>query len=210
MSAIGSVFLGDVQRQRVISSSTPPSSPPPHLGANAPHSFADVDVDESAAPAQRPGPLATPAPPSIDPALALELRIRWLETLLFGAKHDAGDHAAKGGARPEKVKEGETLTRRAEDLQRRMDGIAQSNDSLKRFMDRCELPASAIHPPSKVNVSVTCTSTPYPSETFHVDFLAPHSGECEYGSGGNGVHLSFPIASSQLRRSMHRPIVETI
>ena len=135
MSAIGSVFLGDVQRQRVISTSTPPSSPPPHLNAAPVHSFSDVDIDERA---EAPGAAAHPAPPAISPALALELRLRWLETLLFGAKHDIGDQAARGGARPEKLKDGETLSRRAEDLQRRLDSVAQSNDSLKRFMDRCE------------------------------------------------------------------------
>ena len=144
MSAIGSVFLGDVQRQRVISTSTPPSSPPPQPGAGAAHSFSDVDLDDAAPPTQGPtqggaeGADAALAPPTVSPALALELRLRWLETLVFGAKHDLGDRMAKGGARLEKLKEGETLSRRAEDLRRRLDQVAQSNDALKRFMDRCE------------------------------------------------------------------------
>ena len=56
---------------------------------------------------------------------------------MFGAKHDLGDRMAKGGARLEKLKEGETLSRRAEDLRRRLDQVAQSNDALKRFMERC-------------------------------------------------------------------------
>ena len=130
MSAIGSVFLGDVQRQRHLSSSTPPSSPPPHPGGNAPVSFSDLDdADEDKPPEVK--------PPAISPVLSLELRLRWLETLLLGAKHD--EHGAKPVPKVDKLKDGETLTRRAEDLQRRLDAVAQSNDALKRFMDRCEL-----------------------------------------------------------------------
>lgn len=135
MSAIGSVFLGDVQRHRVLSSSTPPSSPPPHHVTNAAHSFSDLDdADEHKSPEAK--------PPSISPMLSLELRLRWLETLLLGAKHD--DFAAKPGAKADKLKDGETIARRAEDLQRRLDGIALSNDALKRFMDRCEFPTFSL------------------------------------------------------------------
>ncbi|RPD58915.1 hypothetical protein L226DRAFT_572460 [Lentinus tigrinus ALCF2SS1-7] len=137
MTAIGSVFLGDVQRHRHLSSSTPPSSPPPHIGSNAPHSFSDLDdADE-----QR--PLET-KPPSISPILSLELRLRWLETLLFGAKHD--EQTGKPGTKADKLKDGETLARRAEDLQRRLDSVAQSNDALKRFMDRYEQYAHMLTP----------------------------------------------------------------
>ena len=128
MTAIGSVFLGDVQRHRHLSSSTPPSSPPPHIGSSAPHTFSDLDDgDEQKSQGTK--------PPSISPILSLELRLRWLETLLYGAKHD--DQAAKPGTRVDKLKDGETLARRAEDLQRRLDSVAQSNDALKRFMERC-------------------------------------------------------------------------
>ena len=52
----------------------------------------------------------------------------------------------KGAVKTDKLKEGETLTRRAEDLQRRLDGVAQSNDALKRFMDRCEYAKSEPNP----------------------------------------------------------------
>ncbi|KAI0741374.1 hypothetical protein C8Q80DRAFT_132354 [Daedaleopsis nitida] len=139
MSAIGSVFLGDVQRHRHLSSSTPPSSPPPHHGTNAAHSFSDLDdADEQTSPE------AEAKPPSISPMLSLELRLRWLETLLLGAKHD--ELASKPGAKVDKLKDGETLARRAEDLQRRLDGIAQSNDALKRFMDRYEQYAHMLTP----------------------------------------------------------------
>ena len=145
MSHIGSVFLGDVQRHRHLSTSTPPSSPPPNatVGPGATYSFSDVDLDDTDG--DKP-PRSQPAPPSISPALSLELRLRWLETLLFGARHDPQDQSGKGGAKAEKLKDGETLTRRAEDLQRRLDGVAQSNDALKRFMDRCECTSSVIGP----------------------------------------------------------------
>ncbi|KAH9893306.1 hypothetical protein C8Q73DRAFT_696418 [Cubamyces lactineus] len=134
MTAIGSVFLGDVQRQRVLSSSTPPSSPPPHLSNNgAPYSFSDVDIDDAVE--RKP---QQPAPLPISPMLSLELRLRWLETLLLGAKHDAHEQAVKTSTRTEKLKEGETLVRRAEELQRKLDSVVQSSDGLKRFMDRYE------------------------------------------------------------------------
>ncbi|KAM5544246.1 hypothetical protein V8D89_001906 [Ganoderma adspersum] len=145
MSHIGSVFLGDVQRHRHLSTSTPPSSPPPNatVGPGATYSFSDVDLDDTDG--DKP-PRSQPAPPSISPALSLELRLRWLETLLFGARHDPQDQSGKGGVKAEKLKDGETLTRRAEDLQRRLDGVAQSNDALKRFMDRYEQYAHMLTP----------------------------------------------------------------
>ncbi|KAI9062598.1 hypothetical protein FKP32DRAFT_1573461 [Trametes sanguinea] len=144
MTAIGSVFLGDVQRQRVLSSSTPPSSPPPHLTANSgpPHSFSDVDLDDTD---DRKQPSLAP-PPSITPMLSLELRLRWLETLLFGAKHDALEQVAKAATKGEKLREGDTLVRRAEELQRRLDGVIQSSDGLKRFMERYDQYAHMLTP----------------------------------------------------------------
>ncbi|KAI0642339.1 hypothetical protein C8Q79DRAFT_247025 [Trametes meyenii] len=142
MTAIGSVFLGDVQRQRVLSSSTPPSSPPPHLNTNgAAHSFSDVDLDDTdvvTAPQQ--------PPPAITPVLSLELRLRWLETLLFGAKHDAPDQSAKAGAKTERLKDGETVARRAEELQRRLANVVQHSDGLKRFLDRYDQYAHLLTP----------------------------------------------------------------
>ncbi|KAH9921680.1 uncharacterized protein BXZ73DRAFT_104299 [Epithele typhae] len=153
MSAIGSVFLGDVQRLRHLSTSTPPSSPPPH-GAPAAHTFSDADLDMDeraevgARPAVIPAHASMVATAAISPALALELRLRWLETLLFGAKHDAGEAAGaqRSEKDKEKLKDGETLARRADDLQRRMNGVAQSSDALKRFMDRYEQYAHMLTP----------------------------------------------------------------
>ena len=76
-----------------------------------------------------------PPPKALDPAQALELRLRWLEALLFGVR------AGRDGK--EKLVEkagagGETLVRSAGELQRRMDEIIQAHDSLRRFVDHCE------------------------------------------------------------------------
>ncbi|KAI8985717.1 hypothetical protein BD414DRAFT_488987 [Trametes punicea] len=143
MTAIGSVFLGDVQRQRVLSSSTPPSSPPPHLGNNAaPYSFSDLDLDDTDDKKQE--NLSPPA--SVTPMLSLELRLRWLETLLFGAKHDTHALTVKNAVSPDKLKEGDTLVRRAEELQRRLDSVVQSSDGLKRFMERYDQYAHLLTP----------------------------------------------------------------
>ncbi|KAI0369841.1 hypothetical protein BV20DRAFT_339721 [Pilatotrama ljubarskyi] len=142
MPAIGSVFLGDVQRQRVLSTSTPPSSPPPHLSTNgATYSFSDVDIDDA-----NDTKVPQPVPPSISPMLSLELRLRWLETLLFGAKHDAQEPGGKGSTKADKLKDGDTLARRAEELQRRLNSIVQSSDGLKRFLDRYDQYAHLLTP----------------------------------------------------------------
>lgn len=123
MANIGSAFLGDLQAQRIRQlaspSSSPPSSPPPHS------SFSQV--------------LSVPPPPqdvlpptpltriNIDPELALELRIRWLEALIHGPD--------PGRKRKETV--GTTLARLTEDVKKRLDAIVEPNDSLKKFIDTC-------------------------------------------------------------------------
>ncbi|KAH9849929.1 hypothetical protein C2E23DRAFT_736334 [Lenzites betulinus] len=172
MTAIGSVFLGDVQRQRLLSSSTPPSSPPPLNANGAPYSFSDVDLDDTdrmTAPA--------PAPPSISPMLSLELRLRWLETLLFGAKHDAPEQAAKGGAKPGELKDGDTLARRAEVLQRRLDSVVQNSDGLKRFLDRYDQYAHLLSPQFALSGSLQMTPPTY--ENMSPSELEAFLGEME-------------------------------
>ncbi|EIN09645.1 hypothetical protein PUNSTDRAFT_66122 [Punctularia strigosozonata HHB-11173 SS5] len=77
-------------------------------------------------------------PPTIDPALSLELRLRWLEALLFGV------HDRKGKA-PE-LRRGETLLRKAEELQRRLDALVENNDGLKRFVTGYEQHAQYLTP----------------------------------------------------------------
>lgn len=157
MSAIGSVFLGDFQRHRIISSTPPPSSPPPGQivhqmsVASASQSLEELveplDDVQSELSAEQPSAAVTPlaqlepsiAPPVIDPALSLELRLRWLEALLLGVRQDARDRKGKDKA-PE-LKHGETLIRLAEDVQRRLDNVIQSNDGLQRFMSKYDLHA---------------------------------------------------------------------
>ena len=118
MNVLGSVFLGDAARQRVLSPS--PSSPP----------MSPV-----------PNPLGRSAPAPIDPRLSLELRIRWLEVLLLGIKQGASGKALTGKAKAkEEAQHGdrETLVLKAEQTQKRFDGVVESNDGLRKFMDRCQ------------------------------------------------------------------------
>ena len=122
MANIGSVFLGDVQRVRLKSSgstpaSTPPSSPPPTQLVST-------------------QPLVTALPPKpqeLGPTQSLELRVRWLEALIYGPKHDP----SLAGHRPE-LKRGETLLRAAEHAHRRMNDVSGSHDALRKFITQCE------------------------------------------------------------------------
>ena len=141
MANIGSVFLGDVQRNRLRSSastpgSTPPSSPPPDsLTSRGPtHSpFPDLIHEQGKPPSQL----------HLAPMQSLELRVRWLEAILYGAKHDeplAGLRELKPG-----LKRGETLIRAAESTQQQMNDIASTYDVLRRFIGHCEpLPSSSL------------------------------------------------------------------
>ncbi|KAF8347903.1 hypothetical protein F5887DRAFT_1130843 [Amanita rubescens] len=167
MASIGSVFLGDVQRHRVFSTSTPPNSPPAssrYTGIPSPppiqnsgknndngsDSVVEDDVEttaEAAAPSQTDvNPQKTP---TINPMLALELRLRWLEALVLGLPENnparAASHRKLGNAPLRKskrsadekaalLKHGETLVRLADDVQNRLDAIVEANEGLKRFM----------------------------------------------------------------------------
>ena len=75
----------------------------------------------------------TAPPPVIDPILSLQLRLRWLEAILLGVRQDGG----KGKDKLNELKQGDTLIRLAEDVQRRLDIAVQGNEGLKRFMDHC-------------------------------------------------------------------------
>ena len=122
---IGSVFLGDVQRQRILSP-TPPSSP-------------DPATSKRFVPAKQSPTLQKP--PAITPQLSLELRLSWLEALLYGVRQKD---------RP--LAKGETLLRNAQQIQRRLDDIVQNNDSLRKFMDQCTSPSA---PPSTTHLTVS-------------------------------------------------------
>lgn len=171
MAGIGSVFLGDIQRHRVFSTSTPPSSPPAssrYTGIPSPppiqnsgknndndsDSLVDDDVETTAEPAALPKTDVNPQKaPTIDPMLALELRLRWLEALVLGLPENnptrAASHRKLGSAPLRKnkrstdekaalLKHGETLVRLADDVQNRLDAIVEANEGLKRFMAQCE------------------------------------------------------------------------
>lgn len=86
---------------------------------------------------------AFPAPPTkIDPLLALELRLRWLEALILGIKQDSGrDRKAKEecstAAAIANLKHGETLSRLAETVQQKLNKAVQGNEGLTKFMNQC-------------------------------------------------------------------------
>ncbi|KAK0488949.1 hypothetical protein IW261DRAFT_1442412 [Armillaria novae-zelandiae] len=141
MANIGSVFLGDSKRIRVLSSSSTPPSSPPLSGSSMSAIMAGIS------PTQSPQPVPTSPEPSpaakerhIDPTLSLELRLRWLEAIVFGVKHD------RKGKEKERVHSDQTLMRAAETLQRTLDTIVESNDGLKRFMSRYEQHAHLLTP----------------------------------------------------------------
>jgi hypothetical protein len=70
-----------------------------------------------------------PAPPTkIAPLLALELRLRWLEALILGVKQDLGRAS---------LKHGETVSKLAETVQRKLNKAVQGNEGLTKFMDQC-------------------------------------------------------------------------
>lgn len=132
MSHIGSVFLGDVQRQQRIFG-TPPSSPSAYTASQR---YIPSPEPLSLQMAEGEQQLSVP-PPTISPEVSLDLRVRWLETLLFGSKQDAKERRNAIPSRANESKSSPTLVRGVEDLQQRMSSIVQSNEGLKRFMDHC-------------------------------------------------------------------------
>jgi hypothetical protein len=83
-------------------------------------------------------------PGKVDPLLALELRLRWLEALIVGMKQETGKDR-KGKATEEyagvnaaaSLKHGETLTRMTEMVQTQLGKVVEGNEGLKKFMDNC-------------------------------------------------------------------------
>ncbi|KAJ7765473.1 hypothetical protein DFH07DRAFT_902775 [Mycena maculata] len=141
MATVGTVFLGDSKRRRVFSSAsnpsgTPPSSPPPSNSMSGASSLPSP-------PPTIPETQLKGSPSVIEPVLSLELRLRWLEAILLGVKQDPRD---RKGKERESMSHGETLIRAAEDLQKRLDGIVNTNDGLKRFMDNYDQHAHLLTP----------------------------------------------------------------
>lgn len=101
-----------------------------------------------------PGP-----PPSIPPALSLNLRIRWLETIIYGAKQDMKERQLPHTNDPKYT----TLMRRVEDLQRRLDAIVQSSEGLRRFMDHYEQHSHLLTPSFGLASVIPTSPPPYDS-----------------------------------------------
>lgn len=80
--------------------------------------------------------LAPTPPTKIDPLIALELRLRWLEALILGVKQDLGRAS---------LKHGETVSRLAETVQRNLNKAVQGNEGLTKFMDQCMLSGLSTH-----------------------------------------------------------------
>lgn len=120
-------------------------------------------------------------PPNVDPVQSLELRLRWLEALLYGVKpegsapsRDRTSRHPRGPSvsglnhdRRHGLKNGETLMRSAEEVKRRMDSVVEGNDGLRRFVDHCAL-LSALHADSTVLTFFTL-----PTDEQHGHLLTP-------------------------------------
>ncbi|KIY62612.1 hypothetical protein CYLTODRAFT_494521 [Cylindrobasidium torrendii FP15055 ss-10] len=152
MAHIGSVFLGDTKRAHILSSgpSSPPSSPPPTspglsimsgmmsgMSSPIPHSSPPHSASSDKQQHEAPPELSAPAP-TIAPELSLELRLRWLEAIVFGVKQDK-----KGKA---KLPADQTLVRTTDALQRRLDSVVEGNDGLKKFMRQYDKYAHLLTP----------------------------------------------------------------
>lgn len=143
MPVLGSVFLGDAHHHRVFTT-TPPTSPPPS-SASPSFTFRAPQARADSASAMDKPKLEVDAslPAVISPEISLELRLRWLEALLLGVRQDATKetrkHATEGRATNENGQKRESIIRRAEEVQRRLNGIVASNDGFKRFMEHCLL-----------------------------------------------------------------------
>ncbi|TCD69105.1 hypothetical protein EIP91_008747 [Steccherinum ochraceum] len=149
MTGFGSVFLGDVQRSRILSTSTPPSSPPPDLSPSA-QQFTGIHFD-SLDEMENP----TEPPTTIAPALSMDLRIRWLETLVNGTKQGANSHGRTNVS----------LVRGVEELKRRLDGIVHSSEGLRRFMDHYEQHAHLLTPSFALSGTIPTSPPPYENMT---------------------------------------------
>ncbi|KDR80755.1 hypothetical protein GALMADRAFT_207733 [Galerina marginata CBS 339.88] len=95
-------------------------------------------------------PASRSAPGKVDPVLALELRLRWLEALILGMKQDGGKGKGKeleyAGIGSANLKHGETLTRLAETVQTKLDKAVEGNEGLRRFMDNYNQNAHLLTP----------------------------------------------------------------
>jgi hypothetical protein len=129
MANIGSVFLGDTKRLRsMATTSTPPTSPPAIISQH------NTGQSAHSAMGPLPSPVLSTLPPreeklpktTIEPEMSLELRLRWLEAIVYGVKERKESKAKK-----------EPLARAAQQLQSQLNTIVDGNESLRRFMNQC-------------------------------------------------------------------------
>ncbi|GJE90320.1 hypothetical protein PsYK624_064490 [Phanerochaete sordida] len=111
-------------------------------------SVVDLDIDDTAG-------------PSITPEVSLDLRLRWLETLLFGARQDAQERRT---SQVPPGKSNATLARGAEEVQRRLETIVQNSEGLKRFLEHYEQHAHLLTPSFALSGTLP-TSPTYESMT---------------------------------------------
>ncbi|KAJ7832929.1 hypothetical protein B0H13DRAFT_2111789 [Mycena leptocephala] len=134
-ASIGSVFLGDQKRRRVLSSTASNSTGTPLVSTTNFHVWRIFGLASPPPTIHEYQTQLKSSPAVIEPALSLELRLRWLEAILLGK-----------GQGEESLSHGETLIRAAEDLQKRLTGIVNGNDGLKRFMDHYDQHAHLLTP----------------------------------------------------------------
>jgi len=102
--------------------------------------------------------------PSIDPLVALELRLRWLEAIIVGPKDRKGksrEHQSTSSVSAS-LSQGETLVRLTEGVQRRLEKVMDGNDGVKRFVDKC-----------KCRIRCTIQHTLNSSDDRHAHLLSP-------------------------------------
>lgn len=151
MVVLGSVFLGDAHQYRLFPT-TPPTSPPPigdsplriqQQALRLPNTSYMSEIDDiDSSPQEHITPLPPEAEviPSISPELSLELRLRWLEALLFGVRQELA-RESRGNRKPDETAKKATLLRRAEEIQQNLNSVIQSHEGIRKFMDRCEFPS---------------------------------------------------------------------
>lgn len=160
MVVLGSVFLGDAHQYRLYPT-TPPTSPPPigdsplriqQQALRLPNTsyMSEIDDDIDTAPQERTTALPPEAEiiPSISPELSLELRLRWLEALLFGVRQELAKESRgnrKLDSKDETAKKA-SLLRRAEEIQQNLNSVIQNHEGIRKFMDRYEQYAQYLTP----------------------------------------------------------------
>ncbi|KAF5316752.1 hypothetical protein D9619_006485 [Psilocybe cf. subviscida] len=185
---VGSVFLGDLHHRLHLSSpglspspsSSPPSttsgshagvfpnssSPPPSLTTaleNMEDGYigsGDAARTKNARQQQDGSDSVLHAPGKVDPVLALELRLRWIEALVVGMKQQDAGRDRKGKAKEDTyagtsvaaaataagLKRGETISTLTEAVQKQFNQVVDSSEGLRKFIDNYDQNAHLLTP----------------------------------------------------------------